>query len=475
MKKVIANGMCFELHEDHAELCSACKGMEKAVIPDEVEGLPVTVLQKEVFMEHVELREVIFPRTLVHIGPACFLRCFGLEYLNIPEQVKCIHKLAFAYCSGLKTLHISSECKIEWDAFSYCSSLTEVRFDRDVCLGYSSFSCCASLSRILGSEHIREIATRAFAGCSALQELCTGARFVGADALYECDALTRFTCSLTCELDPYCVLCSLTKLSYVRGAGLSEYDSILYDREGRMAARYSGSLTGSVELPEGVTQLYDKAFQNTDITRIVLPETVTTLPYRCFRNAANLREVVAPGVTEVGDGCFEGCRSLEKVVTKPLDKVGAGSFNGCASLREIRLSPECRRIGLQAFYGCSSLHHVEAEGVREVCWRAFAECSSLDEMPHMPRLARVGDYAFRDCSGLTRLTFPATLVEIKQGAFSGCDGLTSIEFQGNTTGVVHENAFKTAIRTKFLTDPDMFYIYDKYEDEYDDGYDEDVE
>lgn len=470
MKRVIVNGMCFELHEDHAELYSACKGMEKAVIPDEVEGLPVTVLQSAVFWKHVELREVVFPRSLIQIGPNCFWGCSRLEHLRIPEQTAYIHRLAFAHCFGLKTLHISSECSIEWSAFLYCANLTEVRFDRDVRIGDSAFRQCTSLSKILGSEHICEIESGAFVGCSALQELCTQARFVESKALLECDALTRFTCALDCRLDPYCGLKYLANLSYVSGAGLSEYDSILYDREGRMVARYSGSLTGNVELPEGVTQLYDKAFQNTDITRIVLPETVTTLPYKCFRNAANLREVVAPGVTEVADGCFEGCRSLEKVITKPLDKVGERSFEGCTSLREIRLSPECRCIGSQAFYGCSSLHHVEAEGVRAVCWQAFAECSSLDEMPHMPRLARVGDYAFRDCSGLTHLTFPATLVEIEQGAFSGCDGLTSIEFQGNTTGVVHENAFETTIQTKFLTDPDMFYIYDKYKDEYDDEY-----
>jgi len=475
MKTVCVNGMRFELHEDHAELCSAEAGLERAVIPDEVEGLPVTVLKSRVFARSKALQEVVFPKYLERIDLHCFEQCFLLDRLEFPESLKWICQGAFEYCWGLQSIHINSRCSLGDFAFSNCTSLRVVQLEDVTDLGLYVFHGCKKLEYITGDLYLSEIGFGAFWGCASLQRLDTCAKRVRTYALEGCDSLTHFMCAANCVLDPACGLSDLMNLQRVDGAGLDSDGLFVYTPDGRMVAHYVTSMTGTMELPDTITRLCENAFRDSKLRRVVLPETITSLPPSCFKNAVQLQEVIAPGVTKVAEGCFSGCISLEKVVTKPLKEVHPDAFKYCHHLQEIRLSPECSCIGSRAFMNCFRLRSVEAKGVEQVYPRAFASCVNLREMPDMPYLQAVGFGAFSGCPKLTHLEFPETLQVIKEYAFEDCSGLKSISFRGDASGKVHETAFDENFKNALFLDPELFYTDDDLWQMDEDEYEEDGE
>ena len=96
----------------------------------------------------------------------------------------------------------------------------------------------------------------------------------------------------------------------------------------------------SIEIPEGVTEILDSAFNGcTKLETVTLPTTVKRIGFRAFSDCSSLISIEIPeGVTEIPDSAFNRCTKLE-TVTLPttLELIGPSAFFGCSSLISIEI------------------------------------------------------------------------------------------------------------------------------------------
>lgn len=70
-------------------------------IPECVDGLPVTAVERYAFADRLELAEVILPRTLTRIGAHAFYNCKNLRLVELHDGIREIEDGAFKNCYRL--------------------------------------------------------------------------------------------------------------------------------------------------------------------------------------------------------------------------------------------------------------------------------------------------------------------------------------------------------------------------------------
>jgi len=99
----------------------------KLVIPDEIEGLPVTSIKELAFFDCGSLRSIIIPEGVTSIGDSAFSCCTMLNSITIPDSVTSIEDRAFCDCSSLTSITIPEGVTSIGDgAFSGCYSLESI-------------------------------------------------------------------------------------------------------------------------------------------------------------------------------------------------------------------------------------------------------------------------------------------------------------------------------------------------------------
>ena len=154
-----------------------------------------------------------------------------------------------------------------------------------------------------------------------------------------------------------------------------------------------------------VTAIGSAAFKGTSLNSITIPE----------------------GVTSIWNDAFNECQSLTSVkMPKTLKYIGVRAFYNCSKLNNISLR-NTKSCGNEAFSGCESLTVIDLEGMASIGNSAFYGCASLTDI-NMKNITSLGYSAFRGCTGLTSLTIPNSVTSIGEGAFWDCSGLTSVTF-----------------------------------------------
>ncbi len=138
------------------------KSVAELVIPDTIEGKPVTVIDWYAFENHKNLRSVTIPETVTHISRFAFAHCISLETVNMPSSLYAIEQSAFLDCPKLRGLALPDSLRIiEERAFSECSSLTEITIPADCqSIGDYAFFGCDSLAELTVSGTETEFGTR---------------------------------------------------------------------------------------------------------------------------------------------------------------------------------------------------------------------------------------------------------------------------------------------------------------------------
>ena len=97
------------------------------VIPDTIEGAPVTEISYYAFEAKYDLRSVKLPDTVTLIGENAFMDCSSLEEINIPEAVTGIDRGAFVACTSLKEITLPKNVAyVREEAFTACEGLISV-------------------------------------------------------------------------------------------------------------------------------------------------------------------------------------------------------------------------------------------------------------------------------------------------------------------------------------------------------------
>lgn len=97
------------------------------VIPDTIEGVPVTKIGFLSFEAKFDIVSITLPETTEVICEGAFMDCSSMQSINIPESVTSIERSAFAACTSLESLIIPTFVKsIEMEAFTACESMTSL-------------------------------------------------------------------------------------------------------------------------------------------------------------------------------------------------------------------------------------------------------------------------------------------------------------------------------------------------------------
>ena len=103
----IAGGSLCYIPEESGIRITQLKGLvSEVVVPEEVEGLPVTGIGKKCFMGKRSLMKVILPDTVQSIGDFCFAGDTALCHVSLPGRPLSFGKTPFLNCTNLKQIAI---------------------------------------------------------------------------------------------------------------------------------------------------------------------------------------------------------------------------------------------------------------------------------------------------------------------------------------------------------------------------------
>ena len=133
-------------------LKSKYSNLSQIVIPEEINGQPITSIGSSAFEGCNRLTSVVIPDSVTSIGYQAFYSCYSLTSVLIGGSVTSIGSSAFEGCNRLTSVVIpDSVTSIDSSAFSGCSSLTSVLIGGSVTsIGYGARS----------EEHTSELQSR---------------------------------------------------------------------------------------------------------------------------------------------------------------------------------------------------------------------------------------------------------------------------------------------------------------------------
>lgn len=280
----------------------------------------------------------------------------------------------------------------------------------------------------------------------------------------------------------------------------------------KQSAFHASGLTGSLNIPEGVVEIENGAFENIRTLNgtLSLPSTlrkitgVNTFLYTNFVCELKLPDALE----EIGDQCFLDCQGFYGELKLPghLKKLGVGAFKGCSNLTGNLVIPQSLTyIPTSAFEGCwfggnLQLHNgigaigesafanngfkgeiILPKDLRSIpnrCFynndfsgqlklpeflgsigeRAFAYNWRLMGVLKIPEgVENIAPGAFAQCRSLEGVIIPASMESIGAesgnqtdgGAFQNCSGIGSIVCEGTMPAYVQSGAFDGVSKDNF--------------------------
>ena len=96
------SGLTYEINGESVTITGYTGNEASVVIPNEIEGKPVTAIGERAFYQNKTLTSVAIPDSVTGIGKSAFYKS-GLENINIPAGVTTIGMYAFANCESLSS------------------------------------------------------------------------------------------------------------------------------------------------------------------------------------------------------------------------------------------------------------------------------------------------------------------------------------------------------------------------------------
>jgi hypothetical protein len=216
----------------------------------------------------------------------------------------------------------------------------------------------------------------------------------------------------------------------------SSKDGVLFDKSGKTLLACPTGITGTYNIPDGVTTIASYSFGNCALTNITIPDSVTKIYEGAFDTCSNLISIDIPdGVTELGTFAFYSCENLKEVhLGNHLQVIGDGAFAYCNSLTSITIPDSVKELG-SAFYNCTGLEQVILpKGITTIALDLFANCN-LTSVVIPNRVKTIGTGAFSGNQDLTSVTIPAGVTTIEYEAFYECDHLTNVTIPASVTTI----------------------------------------
>lgn len=366
--------------------------LTEIVIPDEIEGKPVTSIGGDAFGWQSDLRSVTLPDTLVSIGNQAFCGC-SFSSITLPEGLKTIGSGAFFANEALSSINIPDSV----------TSISSGVFEHDGALATLNISANHPVFGFVDGM------------------------------LYNKNTKTLLFC-----------------LYGSSGLGTSRTVPDGIETIGECAFRYCSWLT-EINLPSTLKRIEQIAFGFDDgtceVTSLTIPDSVEYIGYWAFANWKNLTELnISSDIAYVDDRAFAYCSALTGTLTFSSSAlIHAEAFTGCDNLT----------ISVETAEGASPASHfnyaiangevtitsyknplgytsitvpaqIEGLPVTKIGTEAFSGCSALTEIVLPEGVTSIGSYAFSSCSALTSVTLPTTVTTVGQAIFNYCNAVTAV-------------------------------------------------
>ena len=307
------------------------------VIPDTIEGNPVTSIASGTFSGCSSLTSIAIPDSVTTIGRNAFFGCSSLTNITLGEGITSIGQSTFANCTSLTNITIpDGVTSIGRSAFTVCTSLTEITFpDSVTSLGDFVFYRCLSLASITFRGAAPSVEENTFKSARA-----------GGVVLVSDGFLTSF---------------------------------------GEIGANWNGLIIDVNRLEQLTWTTTDGEVTITDCDTsasgtLVIPDTIEGNP-----------------VTGIGRAAFEDCKSLTSItIPDSVTSIGDYAFTSCSSLTSITFQGAAPTVGIEAFLGLpdEAVIRVPSENLKSYQWNGLT-VSTADQSDAIAELeARPTQEAF---------------------------------------------------------------------------------
>ena len=441
------------------------------VIPEEIDGMPVTTIDRDAFANITGLTSVTIPTNVTAMYDSVFFGCTGLTTVSLSANLTTLYDGVFGYCTGLTNITVSPDNPV-------LSSSNGILYDKtgttllqfpggiggsitiaegDARIAADAFLGNTALTNVIFPDSLAEIGSWAFSGCDGLTTVMLPASVsnLASGVFGNCANLTAFEVADS-------------------NAVFSSSNGILWNKSQTMLIQYPGGREGSYAVPATITNVHRVAFSGcAGLTAVSIPDSVTLIDYYTFSRCTGLTNVVlGAGITNIGSGAFSGCSALVSIhIPDSVKRLAWGAFQNCSALSDIDLGSELSIIESRVFFECNNLRDLLIPAsVTTLHSQAFGYChgltnitvadgnpvySSMDgvvfnkahsSLLHFPGgfegryvvpdgAQVIGDYAFDQCLNLASVELPASCVYLGRYAFSNCTNLTGICFNDAPPGL----------------------------------------
>ena len=421
---VILNGIVYRKVEGGYGVYTYTEDLrENVVVPDKVEGEPVTVLMEKCFADSL-LCQIKLPDSLRKIEAWAFRKCLNLEEVKIPDGVTEVGYAVFKQCKKLRRLELGRHTKT---------------------VGTSLCEGCKSIEEFVVWNELEYIGFNLFwDGGKKLThtEFCYGLYLGNPENPY---VMLNGNIAFKKENDPIIVEVH-PNTRFITSRAFNKFcdDAVWFDQIDRLIL-HDGILNidgGAFSLSFCGGLFGDNGMEVCADSIEMLCRAGGSAVSNCHKlivDGKEIQDLVIPAtVAKIAPGVFNDCHFPESVTfAGSLEKIGYNAFKNCKRLRSIRFCGPVGEIGSEAFYGCNSLEKLELPEVNEIGYDAFVVGPAylIAQTKEENRQKELSIYAGR---GLRKLRFTGKVGLVKRDAFALNQRLETVEGLDNIQSV-HES------------------------------------
>ncbi len=433
------------------------------VVPSEINGNKITIIDGPAFYENENITSVTLPDSIEEFGSGAFAYCTALTKINIPASLKIIGYDVFDNCNQLEEIVVDisentgySIVSARDDSISSFGSMPSLKkftanyidgYDEDasyrvsvidgVYIYYNSIFCYPEMK--MDKTYIMPSDCSADSGAfyhAKFEELYIGDGGIGANNLYECENLKRIYVSE--ENQKY-----------------TDVDGVLFSKDKTELIAYPPARTDvDYKIPDEVNKINKDAFRNTLLlkrqdknyikyadnwvigyekedysdtdyntcivnNKLYLKYGTVGIACEALNGINSIDEVVFPAtIRYINDSAFT-CSSIGKItIPGSINTIEGSTFEYCKQLSEVTLENGIETIGAEAFRGCDAISSITIPGsVKKIDYAAFYACSNLAEVKLNEGLTEIRENAFYDNSSLSDIKIPDSVEYLSGDAF----------------------------------------------------------
>ena len=375
---------------------------------------------KNLYINNETVADAVIPNTVTKINAYAFYNCTSLTSVTIGDSVTSIGEYAFYFCNSLVEINLNAtamdDLSLDNEVFSNAGQNGE---GIKLTIGKNVTKIPAYLfypySSAIRSPKITSVEFEEGSICESIRSY----------AFYECSYITSITIPNSVTSIGEYAFSDCTALASINYRGTLEgWFKLGFGLNSKITLYFNGEkLSGDVVIPDGITEIPNYTFKNSNITSITIPNSITTIGERAFYNCQNLYEIYNLSSLTITKGSTSNgyigyyAKKIISGETENNDGYIFQTINGVNYL--VDYVGEGTELILPESYNGNNY---------EIYEYAFYHRDDITKVTIPNSVTSIGNYAFCNCSSLTSVTIGSSVTSIGSRAFCDCTYLTEIKF-----------------------------------------------